>query len=213
MFVLQFLWLLFLLSRWTPAFGRLVNVTLDDTSTAITYTHPLLRCMPRTCPAGSTEQLYNGTSTTTTEPITLRFIGVAVYVYLGVEDNCTFSLDGDVVGNYSRGETDPTRIYVAYVNTTLDDAPHELSIYPTDQGVREFIELDYIVYTYGCSPLPRIDCSPVIQAKKDSQQTCRCHRWQRSGRGGSHSWALRCVDLSATAAETEKDIDTRKAAG
>ncbi|KAJ7220914.1 hypothetical protein GGX14DRAFT_432424 [Mycena pura] len=101
------------------------NVTLDDTSPAIVYSSPPVHCSPGTqCdPAG----LFNGTSSTTSSPVGVQFVGTAVYVYLGVDGRCQINLDG--VGVEVAVGTNASEIFLAYVNTSMVDGPHAITLH------------------------------------------------------------------------------------
>ncbi|KAJ7469760.1 hypothetical protein B0H11DRAFT_2043307 [Mycena galericulata] len=133
------------------------NYTLDDTSPAIIYTpnqSPILRCSPDVCDPATTSMLHNGTATITGGSIIIPFTGSAVYVYLGMLGNCMFNLDGIVVGEFENSNISlADNIYLAFMNWSMPDVPHVLTIYPQVSGW--FIELDYIIYTHNPSKLNR----------------------------------------------------------
>ncbi|KAJ7054284.1 hypothetical protein C8F01DRAFT_1164674 [Mycena amicta] len=139
------LWMFFLVGAVQ---GRLVNITLDDTSSQITYTAtPIFRC-PTACDPGFQSQLYNGTSSTSLALVIIPFTGTAAYVYLGVNGTVMFQLDGNYVGEHAG--TDGNEIAAALSLDGLSDTLHVLTIVGIDpahwQNVASF-QLDYFVYT------------------------------------------------------------------
>ncbi|KAJ6477877.1 hypothetical protein C8R47DRAFT_643882 [Mycena vitilis] len=149
MYIVCSLWAVALF--WNAVRGGLTNYTLDDTSPQIVYTQtPLLRCSPSTsqCNPDFVDRLFNRTSSTTEGPIIVPFTGTAVYVYLTMVGDCGFNLDGRYVGEFiNTNATDVNNIYLAFMNATMPDVPHVLTIYP--QRMSEGIELDYIVYSHN----------------------------------------------------------------
>lgn len=70
-----------------------------------------------------------------------------MYVYLGLVGNCSFNLDGRLVGRFSQSlsnATEENTIHLAYHDFDLPAAPHVLTMYPEDAG--HVIVLDYVVY-------------------------------------------------------------------
>ncbi|KAK7038570.1 hypothetical protein R3P38DRAFT_2615756 [Favolaschia claudopus] len=126
------------------------NFTLDDTAPEIIYMQaPSMRCGPGTgCDPDWTARLYNGTSSTTAGPVIVPFVGTDIYVYLGTDETCIFSLDGLVVGEFIGGGLNnvSNEIVMAFRNYSMPDVPHVLVIYPQKSGMT--IELDYVVYTH-----------------------------------------------------------------
>ncbi|KAF8173389.1 hypothetical protein K438DRAFT_1850531 [Mycena galopus ATCC 62051] len=139
--------------------GALTNFTLDDTSPLIAYPPPvLLRCSPANCPPDQTDYLHNGTSTITEGSIIFGFTGSALYVYLGVEGTCVFTIDGVEAGEFS---TTGTFNYMSlgFMNDSMPDAPHILAIYPSPNAV---IQLDYIIFSHNVASTSKSRRNAII---------------------------------------------------
>ncbi|KAF7324510.1 hypothetical protein MKEN_00491700 [Mycena kentingensis (nom. inval.)] len=139
--------LLGLASIATMVYGRLVNITLEDTSPQIIYTvPPLHRCPDATCDAASAAHFSNGTSATAPAMVIIPFSGSAIYVHLGVNGSVFFQLDGVYVGQYYN--TDINDIAMAYNHTSGSDGLHVLTIIgiTVHETVAPF-QIDYVVYT------------------------------------------------------------------
>ncbi|KAF7303911.1 hypothetical protein MIND_00621600 [Mycena indigotica] len=130
-------------------YGRLVNVTLDDTSSQIIYNNPPYRCTTSSiCDTNFQSGLFNETSSTTTTMIIIPFSGTAAYVYLGINGTAIFQLDGLYVGEY--GGTNVNTITPALALHNLSDRLHVLTIVGVDPvrwDIAAAVQLDSFVYT------------------------------------------------------------------
>ncbi|KAF7313948.1 hypothetical protein HMN09_00553200 [Mycena chlorophos] len=150
------------------AYGRLTNITLDDTSPEIIYTAALpsdvlFRCSaltrtPRVCDLGLVPALYNGTSTVTSAPIVVSFTGTAVYVNLGVNGTAMFGVDGNWVASFLGG--DLNSVVPAANITGLVDGPHTLTMRGVRGNAAVAVQLDSVAYTYSQPDEPSIPNTP-----------------------------------------------------
>ncbi|KAF7352025.1 hypothetical protein MVEN_01164800 [Mycena venus] len=139
----RFLWMTALLCMAVHSVPT--NYTLDDTSPVIAYTGtPSLRCAPGVC--DWSPQLHDGTSTVTNGPITIHFTGSAVYVYLGM-GACTIHppLTGHTLETSLAAQGNISdEIFLAFMNESMPDVPHVLTIGPRVGGLACAVRLYHL---------------------------------------------------------------------
>ncbi|KAJ7637431.1 hypothetical protein B0H17DRAFT_1106916 [Mycena rosella] len=146
--LMQRLWVITLLL--SVARATLKNYTVDDQSLDIVYSQQTFTCPSALCPENATEGLFNGTATVTTGAVAFQFTGSALYLFLTLLGDWSFTLDGNLVDewNFTIPDAVPSGL-PAYNNLSMSmpDGPHNLVIAPVDNTTFTLIGIDYFIYT------------------------------------------------------------------